>query len=138
MVPGDGIEVWTSRGPHVGCQVTKHSKAGEVITLTLEGDIEKNDVVYRTYGKALNDALQKTWEKETRKLPIYGVLKARKGEPLALQLWDNMGSSVYVTGEVVQEATNQPTAVEKLRQQIEKMGATPFALADLDVHRPTV
>lgn len=77
-------------------------------------------MVYRTYGKALNDALQKTWEKETRKLPIYGVLKARKGEPLALQLWDNMGSSVYVTGEVVQEATNQPTAVEKLRQQIEK------------------
>lgn len=133
LVPGDGIEVWTSRGPHVGCQVTKHSKAGEVITLTLEGDIEKNDVVYRTYGKALNDALQKTWEKETRKLPIYGVLKARKGEPLALQLWDNMGSSVYVTGEVVQEASNQPTAVEKLRQQIEKMGATPFALADLDV-----
>ena len=77
--------------------------------------------------------MQKTWEKETRKLQIYGVLKARKGEPLALQLWDNMGSSVYVTGEMVQEASNQPTAVEKLRQQIEKMGATPFALADLDV-----
>lgn len=50
-----------------------------------------------------------------------------------MQLWDNMGSSVYVTGEMVQEASNQPTAVEKLRQQIEKMGATPFALADLDV-----
>lgn len=133
LVPGDGIEVWTNRGPHVGCQVTKHSKAGEVITLTLEGEIEKNDVVYRTYGKALQDTLQKTWEKETRKLPIYGMLRAKIGEQLALQLWDHQGSSVYVTGEVVQEAGNQPTSVEKLRQQTEKMGATPFVLASLQI-----
>lgn len=133
LVPGDGIEVWTSRGPHVGCQVTKHSKAGEVITLTLEGDIEKNDVVYRTYGKALYDALQKTWEKDTRKLPIWGILKAKENEPLALQLWDNRGSSVYITGEVVEKAGNRPLTEEALRQQAEKMGATPFVFAELNV-----
>ncbi len=133
LVPGDGIEIWTQTEPHVGCQVTKHSKAGEVITLTLEGDIQKNDVVYRTYGKALNDTLQKTWEKETRKLPIFGILKANVGEPLALQLWDNIGNSVYVKGDVVEQAGNQPTSADKLKQQTEKMGATPFVLVDLDV-----
>ena len=133
LVPGDGIEVWTQKEPHVGCQVTKHSKAGEVITLTLEGDIAKNDVVYRTYGKALHDTLQKTWEKDTRKLPVYGVLKAKLGEPLSLQLWDNGGSSVYVTGSIVEKAGSQPMTEEKLRQQTEKLGATPFVLVDLDV-----
>ncbi len=133
LVPGDGIEIWTQTEPHVGCQVTKHSKAGEVITLTLEGDIQKNDVVYRTYGKALHDTLQKTWEKETRKLPIYGILKANVGEHLVLQLWENGGNSVYVKGDVVEQAQNQPTAVEKLKQQIEKMGTTPFVLTDLDI-----
>lgn len=133
LVPGDGIEIWTKKEPHVGCQITKHSKAGEVITLTLEGDIEKNDVVYRTYGKALNDALQKTWEKETRKLPIYGLLKAKLGEPLALQLWDNRGSSVYVSGDTVEQAGKQPLTEEKLRQQIQKLGATPFVFATLEI-----
>ena len=133
LVPGDGIEIWTSNGPHVGCQITKHSKAGEVITLTLEGEIQKNDVVYRTYGKALNDTLQKTWEKESRKLPIFGILKAHVHQPLALQLWDNQGSSVYVTGAMVEEAGNQPLTEEKLRQQIQKMGATPFILQELEI-----
>ena len=133
LVPGDGIEIWTQTEPHVGCQVTKHSKAGEVITLTLEGDIQKNDVVYRTYGKALYDTLQKTWEKETRKLPIYGILKANAGEPLALQLLEIGGNSVYVKGDVVETAQNQPTSVQKLKQQIEKMGTTPFCLMDLDI-----
>ena len=133
LVPGDGIEIWTQTEPHVGCQVTKHSKAGEVITLTLEGNIQKNDVVYRTYGKALYDTLQKTWEKETRKLPIYGILKANAREPLVLQLWENGGNSVYVKGDVVEQAQNQPTTIEKLKQQTEKMGTTPFVLVDLDI-----
>ncbi len=133
LVPGDGIEVWTQKEPHVGCQVTKHSKAGEVITLTLEGDIAKNDVVYRTFGKALHDNLQKTWEKDTRKLPIYGILKAKEGEPLSLQIWDNLGSSMYVTGNVVEKAGSQPITEEKLRQQTTKLGTTPFVFADLDV-----
>jgi putative protease len=70
LVPGDGIEIWTQNEPHVGSNVSKHSKAGEVITLTMEGDIQKNDVVYRTYGKALNDEIRKTWKKDRRKLPI--------------------------------------------------------------------
>lgn len=37
LVPGDGLEIWTQTEPHVGTNVSKHSKAGEVITITLEG-----------------------------------------------------------------------------------------------------
>lgn len=133
LVPGDGIEIWTSNGPHVGTNISKVSKAGEVISLTLEGEIEKNDVVYRTYGKSLNDALRKTWEKDSRKKSIFGLLKAKKGQPLALQLWDMTGSNIYVTGDTVERAENQPTTVEKLKQQTEKMGSTPFALESLEI-----
>lgn len=133
LVPGDGIEIWTSQGPHVGTSISKASKAGEVISLTLEGDIEKNDVVYRTYGKSLNDTLRKTWEKDNRKKSIWGLLKAKKDQPLALQLWDMGGNSVYVTGDAVEGAENQPTSPEKMKQQIEKMGTTSFVLESLDL-----
>ena len=132
MVPGDGIEIWTSKEPHVGSNVSKHSKAGEVITLTMEGNIEKNDVVYRTYGKALTDELRHTWEKDSRKQPIHGMLRVKEGEPISLQLWDNGGSSVFVSGAVVERSENQPTMPMKLREQIHKMGATPFVLEDLE------
>ncbi len=133
LVPGDGIEIWTAKEPHVGTNISKASKAGEVISLAIEGDIQKNDVVYRTYGKSLNDALRKTWEKDSRKKSIWGLLKAKKGQPLALQLWDMSGSNIYVTGDMVEGAENQPTALEKLKQQAEKMGATPFVLEDLEL-----
>lgn len=132
LVPGDGIEIWTSKEPHVGTSISKVSKAGEVISLALEGDIQKNDVVYRTYAKSLNDTLAKTWEKDTRKKPVWGLLKAKKGQPLALRLWDTT-SSVYVTGDVVEQAENQPTTAEKLKQQAEKMGSTSFLVEDLEL-----
>lgn len=131
LVPGDGLEIWTQEEPHVGTNVSKPSKAGEVITITLEGDIRKNDVVYRTFGKALNDELKKTYEKDSRKLPIYGMLRVKKGESVSLQLWDNGGSSVFVSGATVEAAESAPMLPMKLREQVCKMGATPFALEDL-------
>ena len=133
LVPGDGIEVWASGGPNVGTSISKASRAGEVVNLSLEGNIEKNDVVYRTYDKALIDSLRKTWEKDTRKLSIWGKLRAKKGEPIALQLWDDRGHLVFVKGDVVEEATNQPLSEEKLTQQISKMGATPFVVEEMEI-----
>ncbi len=131
LVPGDGLEIWTQEEPHVGTNVSKHSKAGEVITVTMEGNINKNDVVYRTFGKALNDELKKTYEKDIRKLPIYGMLRVKEGEPISLQLWDNGGSSVFVSGATVEPAGSSPMLPMKLREQVNKMGATPFVLEDL-------
>ena len=71
LVPGDGIEVWTATEPHVGSGISKNSKAGEIINISLDGNIEKNNVVYKTNDKALTDALNKTFEKDTRKSEIF-------------------------------------------------------------------
>lgn len=132
LVPGDGIEIWTAKGPNVGTSISKASKAGEVIAISMEGQFEKNDMVYRTYGKALNDTLKKTWEKDTKKLPIAGQLRAVKGEPLSLTIWDFEGSRASVTGDIVEKAENQGTPIEKIKQQIGKMGATSFVLETLE------
>ncbi|HIT88473.1 MAG TPA: DUF3656 domain-containing protein [Candidatus Coprocola pullicola] len=133
FVPGDGIEIWTQKEPHVGSNISRASKAGEVISLMMQGDISKNDVVYKTHDKALEDALQKTWEKDNRKLPIYGRLTAKAGQPLSYQLWDNRGSVVYQQGAMVELAQKQPLSIEKLKQQSMKTGATPFVLESLEI-----
>ena len=133
LVPGDGIEIWTQKEPHVGSNISRASKAGEYITLSIQGDITKNDAVYKTHDKALEDTLKKTWEKDNRKLAIYGKLSAKKGQHLYFQLWDNKGNMVYQQGNIVESAQKQALSHEKLKQQIMKTGATPFAIQNLDI-----
>lgn len=134
LVPGDGIEIWTDSEPHVGSNINKKSKAGEVISLSIEGDISKNNVVYKTHDKLLEDTLRATWEKDRRKKEIYGEFTARKGEEMTLKLWDNSGSLAFVKGAVVEKAQNQPMTEDKLKKQLSKMGATPFSLGYISIN----
>ena len=133
LVPGDGIEVWTKEGPHVGCGISKPSRAGQTISVMIKGDIEKNDVVYKTYDKALMDSMKKTYEKDTRKTDIYGKLIVKTNEPVKLKLWIRDGVSISVDGPVPDKAENRPVTGEILEKQISKMGSTPFALKKLDI-----
>ena len=133
LVPGDGIEVWTKNEPHVGCGISKPSRAGEVISVMIKGDIEKNDVVYKTYDKALMDSMKKTYEKDTRRTDIYGKLTVKRGKPMELKLWLKEGVSIAVSGAEPAEAENRPATKDSLEKQIGKMGSTPFRLEKLDV-----
>jgi len=132
MVPGDGIEVWTKTEPHVGSNISKQSKPGDIISLTIrDADITKNDVVYKTFDKSLTDALRKTWEKDTRKKPIFMELKAEAGQALTIKLWDADGHMVYLSGDVVEAAQSQPMTEVKIKEQATKTGATPFVVDDI-------
>lgn len=133
MVPGDGIEIWTKEEPHTGSNISKHSKAGEIISLSIDGAIGKNDVVYKTHDKQLSDMLKKTWEKGTRKKEVFAELRVKIGEPMAYKLWDNEGNYSYITGEIVQEAMSQPISFEKLKLQASKTGNTPFLVKDISI-----
>lgn len=133
LVPGDGIEIWTQNSPHVGTGISKASKAGEVITVHIEGKIQPNDPVYRTYGKVLNDTVKKSWEKDRKKMSISGAVVAKYNEPLTVQLWDNYGHSVFIKGKNVEKAENQPLSQEKLKEKICKMGATSFVLDEINI-----
>lgn len=133
LIPGDGIEVWTKEGPHSGTNISRNSKAGEVISLLIEGKIGKNDVVYKTHDKALSDAMKKTWEKDSRKKMISGSFQAEIGKPFALSLWDFSGNRVFVEGGITQQAQNKPMDREKISQQLMKTGATPFAIENMEL-----
>lgn len=62
--------------------------------MIIKGDIEKNDVVYKTYDKALMDSMKKTYEKDTRKTDIYGKMEIKEGKPSILKLWQDKGISI--------------------------------------------
>ncbi len=133
MVPGDGIEIWTQSEPHVGSNINKASRAGEVISLSMQGDIQKNDVVYKTNDKALNDFLKTTYAKDTRTKAIYGAFFAKPGSPMTLKVWDGDGNEGFAVGAVAQEAQNQPLSEEKLKSQLSKTGGTSFAMEEMTI-----
>ena len=133
LVPGDGIEVWTKQEPHAGCGISKPSRAGQVISVMVKGDIAKNDVVYKTYDKSLMDKMKKSYEKDTRKTEIFGKLIAKEGTPLQLKLWLDKGVSISTDGSVPTKAERRPISEDIIIKQISKMGSTPFELKKLDV-----
>ncbi|MCQ4726428.1 U32 family peptidase [Anaerotignum faecicola] len=137
MVPGDGIEIWTEKEPHAGSNINKASKAGEVINIAVKGDINKNDVVYKTHDKALYDELKRSYQKDTRTRGIYGKFKAYIGKPMELTVWDDYGNKVSVTGEEVQRANNQPLSPEKIERQLVKTGGTPFKAVGMEFEGDT-
>lgn len=133
FIPGDGIEIWTKTEPHPGCNITKHSKAGEIITFTLEGDIEENQPVYKTYDKKLNDSLSKTWEKDSRKLEVKGKAKIMPNEEMVYELETSDGLKVRVTGEKAQTAQNKAMEDWRLKMQLSKTGATSFLVGEIEL-----
>ncbi len=130
LVPGDGIEIWTQNEPHCGSNINKASKAGEIIDIAVKGDISKNDVVYKTRDKHLEDELKKTFEKDTRVKDVYAEAVIKEGKEALLKLYDNEGNSAFVKGDVVMTAEKQPLSAEKIQQQLEKTGGTPFKICD--------
>ena len=80
--------------------------------------------VYKTTSMALAKELEVD---KMPKIPISGEVKMVIGEPLRLSVRDDSGNVVSSQSEeVVQLATNSGLTEERLRQQLEKTGSTPF------------
>ncbi len=133
LSPGDGIEIWTQKEPHTGSNINKASKAGEVISLMVKGDVNKNDVVYKTHDKALFDDLRRSFVKDTRTQKINGKFKMYINQPMEFIIWDNKGNEVHVFGDAVQSAENQPLSLEKIKNQLFKTGGTPFEFENIEI-----
>lgn len=132
LVPGDGIEVWTNVEPHPGSNISKISNRGEEIAVYIKDEaIKKGDLVYKTNDKALMDNLNKTFEKNTRQMNIYGEFTAKTGKEMFFKIWNDSGIVIENTGSIVDVAQNQPMNEEKIRQQLEKTGNTSFKFINL-------
>ncbi|MDR2903460.1 MAG: U32 family peptidase, partial [Clostridiales bacterium] len=129
LVPGDGIEIWTKKQPHTGTGIDKKSSAGDRVTVTIRGEIESGDAVYKSFDKALSDEAKRIFQKDTRQMILNAAVRIHKGEPIVLTLsHESTGTTTEAFGESAQAAENQPMSSEKIITQISKSGGTPFQL----------
>lgn len=138
LSPGDGVALYSGdAGEACGGYITKVYKTGQTAEVKINGRLAPavgGSTIYRTFDKSLNDTLRHSYAKDLLKSEITGTLTARKGERLRLAVTHTgTGASVCVEGVVPEAATGAPLSAEKLREQVEKTGATPFRFTMLEI-----
>ena len=145
---GDGIEVWTNS---IGAespggivtkiikdnQLVRNAQAGDTVTVEIiRGKIRSGSKIYKTTDKALNEQANRSYTSDaSRKLPICGEFYMQMGELPRLILRDYRGNEVLKYGEVVAElAQNKPLSEQRIREQLCKMGSTPFYVENVKIN----
>ncbi|MCL2385914.1 MAG: DUF3656 domain-containing protein [Defluviitaleaceae bacterium] len=146
MLAGDGIEIWTNKGANVGTGISKLMKPNDTAVISIEGNIEVGNDVYKSYDKRLIDETKKALSADTPKTSIIGSVEAKLGKPVKLAaaaqplFAEDMHSKLHARLEaskiiveacsqsVVEEAKNAPLGKDELIAQLSKMGNSPFAI----------
>ena len=131
--PGDGIEVWTSSGKHVGTGVSKKIDVNETAEFVIDGAIEKGNYVYKSHDKRLIDATKKEMATTNKKHTIAGNIDAIAGAHLKLELFAG-DIKVEKIGDIVEVAQSAPMSEDDIIGQLSKTGNTPFEIEFADVN----
>jgi putative protease len=91
--------------------------------------------VWKTSDPALDRALEASWQGDlTHRRPIDAVVRGAVGEPLRLTLLEADGAAVTVLDSApADEALKHPLAEPVLRDQLGRLGGTPFELRNLTI-----
>ncbi len=125
VVCGDGIEIWTKTKPHCGTNISKNGAISETINVTIDGNINKGDLVFKSFDKSLDNKLKKLYQKDTRQQEIKVSIYAYLNKPLKIKLCLN-DIEIFEEGEILQLAEKSSVTSDKLIENISKTGGTPF------------
>jgi len=127
MHPGDGIEIWTHDGNHVGCGISKEIAASSSAHFAIQGNIAPGNAVYKSYDKTLADDAKREMASTTRKQRVLCEVEALADKPFCIKL--SLGDLAITTyGNMVQAAIKAPVSPEEILVQLSKTGNTPFEL----------
>lgn len=130
----DILEFRETNQPLYDFTVKNSAKKGTTIqTNFMKGSrIKPGNLVYRTKNNSVLELLAKSYLKEECKEKIQGYFHAMKGQPVMLTLIKD-DISIVTTGDIVEEAMNQPTTQDKIEKQLMKLNDTPFVFEHLEV-----
>lgn len=110
-------------------RLINRASKGDIILLDNRFDIKKGEEVYKTLDVLVRD---KYLNVEMKKIPISMKLIAHKDSKMELTLNDGKNSVSITYGEVA-SAISSPITVERIRDQLSKLGGTPYILDDIDI-----
>lgn len=108
---------------------------GDIVQISTNQKWKKGDNVYKVYDKKLVEKAESTYSgKLNKKVPLYAEFKLSYGNPIELVMWDDEGIRFKVEGSrPAEEAKKASLTPEKVLEQLESTGNTPFYLARAEV-----
>jgi putative protease len=149
LKPGDGVvfDLGKPEEKEPGGRVwrVERPQAHPVIELRFEpGSLDLSAIpvgcdVWKTDDPALRKRLEQSYaqDKPARRAPVTATVSGRVGGPLTLTLSDATGRTASATWPGPLElATKRPTSADEVREQLARLGDTPFELAGVTVDLP--
>ncbi len=99
------------------------NSASDICFIDNKIGLEINDKVYKTLDYKL---MQELKELPVRKVPITMRAVVKSGEVFTLEVSDGVNTVKAQSNNIVDNAINAPLDEERIRQQLEKLGDTPF------------
>lgn len=139
---GDGIEFWTGSGREgmmvhslqVSGRQVSEAEPGMRVEITAPFPVRAGDRIFKTHDERLIHAAQESLRGAgRRRVPLKIRAIGKKGRPFVLKAWDPDGLHVVSKGNFLGEsALKHPLAPEKVREQVNRLGNTPFELEEFD------
>jgi putative protease len=95
--------------------------------------VHVGDRVWKTSDPALERRLRAGFETPRSKIAVKAVVSGAAGTPLELDLSDGTRRFAVRSDRPLEAARNRPLTADYLREQIGRLGTTPFELGELDV-----
>jgi U32 family peptidase len=150
--PGDGVVFDEGRpeqdeqgGRVFAVTPARDRKGGRLVELAFGrgavnlAALSAGSIVWKTDDPALRRRLERSYtqDRPLQRTPLTFRVSGRIGGPLRLTACDNAGAEVEVSwpGQL-QRAEKHPVSVELLREQLGRLGETPFALAGVETELP--
>lgn len=141
---GDGIEVWSNNGENKGMIVNsikvlgknvKDARLGQNVILPLLKNGNKGNLIYKTSDIGLmKEAKESYRDLYQRKRELSGAISIKEGSPISLYLEEDNKKDALIIGEKIVERAQDVSLKEKrVKEQLSKLGGTPFELKDLEI-----
>ncbi len=117
-----------------GEKLVTRAFAGETIVLDSADPVAVGAKVMKTLDHRLEIELAVYQDEHYKKIGLKGVVTARVGEPFRLTVTDSALHRVEaVAGFAIPAATNRPVGIPEIRDQVGKLGNTPFFWESLEI-----
>ena len=139
---GDDVQIRRS-GRSIGARVEhvfiggakeKIGAPGESVRIPFKHKAFIGEEIYKTFDKQLNQEIHQWLDKERLKISVNMLIELKEAVPAKLTVTDNHGQEIAVSGEkLVEKAMKVALSEDRLKEQLSKMGDTPFELGQLIV-----
>jgi putative protease len=95
--------------------------------------LSRNAIVWKTDDPALRKRLEHSFSRDTvvNRLPLRAELRAHVGDKLSIRFIDGSSETTVRWDKVLERAVKFPFSLEQAREQLGRLGDTPYELVDL-------